>query len=484
MALASLTTHPMVKKLARLFPNNNAGVFVVGGSVRDAILSRPVKDLDLVVTGVPLDELESALRTIGNVDLVGKRFAVLKLTSDDGSVVDVALPRSDASFGTGRYQDVKVDADPNLPIERDLERRDFTINALAWNVRTNKLIDPHGGQEDITKRIIRCVGNPMERFQEDATRMLRAVRFAVQLEYSLDANTAPAIKEKLLLLEDANITPREVVAKELLKSFAADPVRALDTLDELGVVAALIPELSAMHGCEQPPKFHAEGDVWTHTRIALAALKDPAFKKQFNVAPSPPVVITILLHDIGKPPTKKTPERHGVDRIRFDNHAQVGADMAKDICQRLKFETTGEVDCELLVWAIVHHLDTLNLDSMKLATIEKTFMMPPERGELLQQLCWADARASLDPDEVKQGKHFHEPKKFRQLQERIQEIKKRGYKQQQPASLLNGNDIMKALNIPSGPDVGKYLEALREAQLSGAVKTRDDAIKFLQRHGA
>lgn len=484
MTVTSLANHPIVKKLAQALDNQSAGVFVVGGSVRDALLGQPVKDLDLVVTRLPLDKLESQLRTLGPVDLVGKRFAVLKLVLND-AVVDVALPRTDASFGTGKYRDVEVRADPNLPIERDLERRDFTMNAMAWDVRKKRLIDPHGGQTDLKQKTIRCVGHPAQRFQEDATRMLRAVRFAVQLGFSLELKTGQAIKEKLPLLEDANVAPREVVAKELLRAFGADPVQTLDLLHELGIIAALIPELAAMRGCEQPPKFHAEGDVWTHTRIALEALKDPAFQQKFDVQPSTQLVLAVLLHDIGKPPTQRTPERDGVDRIRFDNHAQVGASMTKDICQRLRLDSTGELDCELLSWAILHHLDTLNLDSMKLSTIEKTFMLPPERGELLQQLCWADARASLDPDEVRRREKFHEPKKFRQLQDRIQEIKQRGYRKQRPALLLDGNDIMKLLKISSGPDVGRHLDALREAQLEGAVNTRGQAMAFLKkRRGA
>ncbi|MBI4090115.1 MAG: HD domain-containing protein, partial [Candidatus Kerfeldbacteria bacterium] len=412
MAFQQLEHHPVGQAAAELLRDlPNARVFVVGGAVRDVLLGRTVKDVDLVVAGVALDELARRLRTIGSVDAVGKRFAVLKVTRPDGQQFDVALPRTDASFGTGRYRDVAVRADPNLPIEEDLERRDFTVNALAWEVGRQRLLDPFGGQADLHKRLIRAVGDPVERFQEDATRILRAVRFAVQLDFAIEPSTAAAMRPKLSLLQDQKITPPEVVAHELVGAFAANPVRAFDLWDEHGLFQALIPEIVAMKGCAQPPEFHAEGDVWTHTRLVLAVLSDPSFAQTFpGSRVTPQLAVTVLLHDIGKPPTQKTPDRDAVDRIRFDGHAEVGAKLGADIGRRLKLTSAG-LDLELMAWSIEHHLDTLNLDSMKLSTIEKTYLQPPERGQLLQQLCWADGRASLDPEEKTRGATFHAPKR-------------------------------------------------------------------------
>lgn len=485
MSFRQLEHHAIGQETAELVRDRpDARVFLVGGAVRDALLGRPLKDVDLVVTGVALNELERRLRTIGSVDTVGKRFAVFKVTRPDGQQFDVALPRTDASFGTGRYRDVAVRADPNLPIEEDLKRRDFTINAMAWNVSGRQLLDPFGGQTDLTDRIIRAVGQPAERFQEDATRILRAVRFAVQFDFTIKPSTAAAMQSKLSLLQDVSVTPREVVAHELVRAYTADPIRAFDLWDEHGLFQTLIPEIVAMKGCAQPAEFHAEGDVFTHTRLALAALSDASFAQTFpDASVTPQLAITVLLHDTGKPPTQKTPTRDGVDRIRFDGHAEVGATLAADIGQRIKLASAG-INLELMIWSIEHHLDTLNLKTMKLSTVEKTYLLPPERGQLLQQLCWADGRASLKPDEVRNGARFHEPKQFQQLQERIKEIQKKGYQQTRPTLLLDGHDVMKLLNIPSGPRIGQLLDELRDAQLQGAITTRRQAEDFIRKRHA
>lgn len=490
MSFRQLEHHAIGQETAELVRDRpDARVFIVGGAVRDALLGRPLKDVDLVVTGVALNELERRLRTIGSVDTVGKRFAVFKVTRPDrptgqagGQQFDVALPRTDASFGTGRYRDVAVRADPNLPIEEDLKRRDFTINAMAWNVSGRQLLDPFGGQTDLTNRIIRAVGQPAERFQEDATRILRAVRFAVQFDFTIKPSTAAAMQSKLSLLQDVNITPREVVAHELVRAFAADPVRAFDLWDGHGLFQTLIPEIVAMKGCAQPAEFHAEGDVFTHTRLALAALSDVSFAPTFpDVSVTPQLAITVLLHDTGKPSTQKTPTRDGVDRIRFDGHAEVGAKLTADIGQRLKLTSAG-IDLELMLWSIQHHLDTHNLGAMKLSTVERIYLQPPDRGQLLQQLCWADGRASLNPEDVRNGKGFHQPEQFRHLQERIQEIQKRGYRQAQPTLLLDGHDIMRLLSIKGGQRVGQLLNELRDAQLQGIITTRRQAEDFIRQH--
>ncbi len=483
MNLQLLNNHASVKVLTAALAKTKAEVFVVGGSVRDALLKKSVKDLDLVIRGVPLESLEAALKKIGRVDTVGKRFAVIKVSSPDGSVIDVALPRTDASFGTGRYRDVEVRADPSLPIIKDLERRDFTISAMAWNVKEKKLVDPFGGQKDLSQRLVRAVGSASARFQEDATRILRAIRFAVALNFSIEPETAAAMQEKLVLLKRPDVTPVEVIAKELVQTFTADPVRALDLYHQHDIIRTLLPELEAMRDCAQPEEFHAEGDVWTHTRLALSALQSHEFHATFKTQPSPTLVIVTLLHDIGKPPTQQTPERDGTDRIRFDRHAPVGAKIARDICARLRLDSAG-IDSDQLVWAIEHHLDILNLDAIRATALERTFLQPVERGRLLQQLTWADARAALDPAEIRRRQTFHDVKRFKQLQARLKEIRSRGYRKNASLPLLSGNEIMTTLNISAGPRIGQYIEELRNAQLNGQVTTRAEALTWLKKiHG-
>ncbi|MBI4426023.1 MAG: CCA tRNA nucleotidyltransferase [Candidatus Kerfeldbacteria bacterium] len=484
MPLTTLKQHPLVQTLASLFESMpRAEVFAVGGVVRNALLGRPFTDVDVIIRGLPIDQVEDVLKRLGRVDRVGKRFGVLKVWLAEGRELDVALPRTDQSFRTGRYRDVAITADPDLPIEADLARRDLTVNAIAWDIRKQRLVDPFGGQADLAQHLVRAVGDPRERFQEDATRILRAVRFAVQLNFTIEPVTADAMSEKLPLLNDQAITPREVIAHELTRAFVANPVRAFDLWDDHGLFQTLIPEVTAMKGCAQPAEFHAEGDVWTHTRLALMALTDPGFSQTFPKATlTPQLVVAVLLHDVGKPPTQKTPERDHVDRIRFDRHAPVGAQLADEIGQRLRLDAAG-VDLDMIVWCIEHHLDILNLDSIKPSTLEQTYLRPV-RGPLLLQLTWADSRASLGPDAVNAGRQFKEPKRFAQLRRQLAELQAIGYEGQRVKTLLSGDDIMRLLGIAGGPRIGQLLQELRDAQLSGKVSTRAEAEAFVRKRHA
>lgn len=480
MHLPKLTDNSAIHAVTRALKGTGASVYVVGGAIRDALLDRPITDIDMVIAGLPLPEVEELLSKIGTVNVIGRRFAVIRVTRDDGSRIDIALPRTDDSFGTGRYRDVEVRADPNLPIEEDLARRDFTINAMAWDIASHSLIDPYGGHDDVRHGILRSVGTAADRFQEDATRIIRAARFAAQLNFSIEPTTLAGIRLKRALLIDEFVTAREVVADELIKGFTASPARMLDILDETGIIETLMPEIASMHGCEQSPEFHAEGDVWTHTRRALEALADQSFTKQFHAAPSPMLIIATLLHDVGKPSTAQRDPASGT--IRFENHTPTGARIAEQFCTRLKLASTGVIDVPSVIWCIEHHHDIMNLDMMRPSTIERIFLSPDGRGELLQQLSWADARASLRPEEVRHKKLFHELDGFVQLQQHLTAIRKHGYHDNAPTTLLTGTEIMNELGLTPGKQVGDLIEALRDAQLSGTVRTQAEAIDFIHTH--
>jgi len=241
MQLSRLRAHPALQPVLAAFRATTAEIFIVGGAVRDALLDRPLTDLDLVIRGLDAERLESALRTIGKVSVVGKKFAVFKLQIN-GQVVDIALPRTDRSFGTGGYKDVAITADPRLPIEEDLKRRDFTINAMAWNVASKMLVDPFHGQSDLTAKQIRAVGNPIVRFQEDATRIVRAVRFAVELDFVIEPKTRAAIIAHRSRLADQTVS-RHVLRSELIKIFSADVDRGLTLCDDLGLTQIVLPQL-------------------------------------------------------------------------------------------------------------------------------------------------------------------------------------------------------------------------------------------------
>ncbi|MFC1687179.1 hypothetical protein ACFL0L_01210, partial [Patescibacteria group bacterium] len=261
-------------KLEKKFPQ--AEFFLVGGMVRDILLNRKSKDYDFVIRNVPLRTLLAELKKLGRVDLVGKTFGVLKFIpkkSTLGEPIDIALPRVDHAFGTGGYKDVKTQSDPKLPIEEDLLRRDFTINALAFDIKKKLLIDPSTGQKHLINKQVQTVGDPLERFHEDFTRMLRCIRFACQLDFSIEKKTwqtIPKLVHHFSEKRDNNyIVPREVIAQEMIKSYVAHPVKAFDLFDQSGITKELMPELLTMKKCPQPHNYHIEGDVWNHTRLTL-----------------------------------------------------------------------------------------------------------------------------------------------------------------------------------------------------------------------
>lgn len=478
----------------------------MGGAVRDALLSRPTKDYDFVVRKVPLVALERFLKRLGTVNYVGKKFGVLKFIPKNEpksgfEPFDIALPRQEVSTNnTGHYRDFTIKSDHRLPIQDDLSRRDFTMNALAYNLATGEIVDPFGGIVDIQTCKIRTVGVAEERFAEDYSRMLRAIRFACQLGFRIEAKTARAIRRcmsninKQITLtnkistkkRDANImraVPYEVIAKELLGAFTAHPVAALDICSELGVFRELIPEVEAMKKCKQPPRWHSEGDVFAHTRLALQALTSSRFKKEFpNHISDALLIFSVLFHDIGKPMTIKTPARDGVDRIRFDGHDRVGAESARRIAEQLRLQSVASaaVDPSRLAWLIQNHLLLLNSDlkKMKNNTIERYFFRDEYLGTTLLKLIFADSCGSV----TEKGALGLD--RYRAFKRRLKSffMTSAARKKILPKPLVNGYDVMKVCVLSPGPIIKTVLERVREEQLSGRIKTKKDALIFLKQN--
>jgi len=483
---------PLVLAFKKTFPRGE--LFLVGGTVRDALLSRSDrKDYDLVARNVPAPRLEAFLKHRGRVDLVGKRFGVWKFVpkgGEPGRAIDIALPRTEHSFTGGGYRDVTVDSDPALPIEEDLARRDFTVNALALRLTPSLvLLDPFEGRADLRAKTIRTVGNAAERFREDYSRMLRGIRFAAQLGFGIEDYTMQGIRLFMRNIHDVRATPggnmrivsTETIARELLKAFGSNPVAAFDLCYDSTATDVLLPELLPMRGCEQPPNFHSEGDVWTHTRLALSRLGDEGFVKRFGRArPSPLVVMAVLFHDIGKPPAKRTPEEHGTDRIRFNDHDRIGAEMTEAIARRLTFSAPEEVgvDPDRLAWLVRYHLFTVhgNIGEIRPATLEKYFFNPNQPGAELLQVIYCDSMATVPEGGIPKTHLQH----LDALTRRIEELAALGAGRKLPPPLLRGEEIMKLRGLSPGPEVGRLIEALREAQLEGAVKTATEAKKFIE----
>ena len=496
---------PLISAFKAAFPKGE--LYLVGGTVRDALMGRDDnKDWDLVVRLVKPAALEKFLKKLGRVDLVGKRFGVWKflpeiesrgrkqsfpeIQSRERTAIDIALPRTEHSFNSGGYRDVSVDSDPELPIEKDLARRDFTVNAMTLRLAPKTmLIDPFDGQKDLRAKTIRTVGEAGERFREDYSRMLRGLRFACQLGFEIEPHTMGAIRVFMPHVNDYRSTPlgnmrvvaTEIIARELAKALTTDPVRAYDLWYESGAIEMLMPELLAMRGCKQPVNFHSEGDVWTHTRLSLSRIGDDGFKKLFG-RDKPPALVYFgtLFHDIGKPSTMQTPEEHGTDRVRYTNHDRVGAELAEAIAKRLTLSAAEgfDIDTEKLAWIVRTHLFVLNghIDEIRPNTLEKYFFNPNLPGRELLMVMYCDGMAAVPEGGIKSD-HL---KNLTRLMERIDELAALGAGKKLPPPILNGGRIMKLLKLTPGPKVGEIITALREAQLQGKVKTRKEAERFIK----
>lgn len=477
--LRTTTLAGLTKRILRQFPD--AEVYFVGGFVRDLLLGRDTKDIDIVIRGVPARDLQKMLTQNGKVNLVGKNFGVFKFVPKGKIMpaIDIALPRREHAFGTGGYRDVAVQSNWRLSITDDLSRRDFTINAMAWNVRTRKLIDPFSGLMDLKKKTIRAVGNPAERFQEDYSRMLRALRFSCQLGFNIEPKTRRALVAQMPRLnkkqKGERIVPHEVIAKELLKAFFANPVLALEIFDHTGVIKTLAPELLKMKGCKQPKNHHSEGDVWKHTCLCLKELASKNFEKEFNERANAEVVIATLFHDIAKPLTIK--QENG--RLRYLEHNTKGATLTKKIAERLKFSSCKDmginVDADRLYALVYYHLLLLSSDphAMRATTIERHYIRDPLLGKEMLMVQYADGAGTRNE------KNQKGLGPYRIIKKRIKTLMG-AKKKTLPAPLLNGNEIMRVLGIKPGPEIGKIITELREAQLQKKITTKLAAKRFIK----
>jgi len=504
----------------------NAQVYLVGGSVRDTLLGvKDSKDYDFVVRGVDRQDLLGVLQSLGWVGLVGKKFGVYKFKPDNLKIrllepLDIALPRTEISTLGGGYGDFEIHTDENLSIEEDLGRRDFTINAMAWDLFNQKLIDPFNGQYDLSHKKLLTVGNAYERFEEDYSRMLRGIRFACQLKFQIDDVSWKAIcdlmghindvikleggkhsksgnleirklgKINSLISEFPNpqisnrIVPYEVIATEMLKALIANPIYVFDLYDKSGAFKQLIPEILKMKDCPQPKEYHTEGDVWEHTRLTLKNLKSRAFegymKKVEDTSINANLVLACLLHDVGKAYTIQTPEKDGTDRIRFNGHDREGAKLAKNICKRLKVSAPAKVgaDPEIVAWLVKSHMLLLSgdVEKMKATTLEKYFFNSKYRGDDLIKLTIADALATLPPESDPNLDNIDK------LLRRLSKLKKLNKeKNRLPKALLDGDEIMKLLGLRPSKKIGELSLLLREEQLNGKVKDKAGAKKFLNK---
>jgi len=414
--------------------------YLVGGCVRDILLQREPADYDVATDATP----ERVQQLFPHSLAVGAQFGVIVVT-EDSVQVEVATFRSDIGYSDGRHPDRVVYA--SSPQE-DVKRRDFTINALLLDPATNDVLDFVGGRADLQTGIIRAIGRAADRFREDKLRMVRAVRFAARFRYAIEAGTFSAITK---LAPEVHQVSAERLRDELTKILTEGAAsRAFELLDDTGLLIELLPEIARMKGVEQPPQFHPEGDVWTHTLLMLGRLQAGC---------SPTLAWGVLLHDVGKPPTF-TPPSGPNGRIRFDEHVEVGTRMAEEVCRRLRFSNEDTAQIAALV---ANHLRFKDVLQMKLATLKRFVRLPrfEEHLELHRLDCLASHGHLENYDMVREFLAKTPPEQVR------------------PPRLLTGEDLI-ALGYSPGPPFKAILDAVEEAQLNGRVSTRDEAVALVK----
>jgi poly(A) polymerase len=406
--------------------------------VRDLLRAQVPKDIDIATDARP----EVVQKIFPRTYAVGAHFGVI-VVLENGLQFEVATFRSDGAYLDGR-RPVEVHF---ATAEEDAARRDFTINGMFFDPEKEEVIDFVGGRGDLEARLIRAIGDPTQRFAEDRLRLLRAVRFATLLEFEIEPGTWEAVVAQAASINEISA---ERIREELVRIFLSPQrARGWDLLDASGLLRNILPEVEAMKGCEQPPQFHPEGDVFKHTRIMLELLP-----KEVSL----PLVFSVLFHDIGKPPTSLV---DGEGRIRFNGHDRIGAEMTEAIMERLRF-SRSEIDAT--VEAVRQHMVFKDVPNMRVAKLKRFMARPTFEDELeLHRVDCASSHAMMENYE------FLQQKKEEFANEPII-----------PPPLVSGDDLI-ALGLKPGPRFGEILEAVETRQLEGALKDREEALAWVKR---
>ena len=440
--------------MARLRAAGHEAYFA-GGCVRDLLLGVEAKDFDVATSAHP----DVVLGLFPKTFAVGAHFGVVLVCDEvpdpEGgreTVTEVATFRNDGAYLDGRHpSEVRF----STSAREDVLRRDFTINGMMLDPvlqaqtcnLTSALLDYVGGQNDLRDGIVRAIGEPHRRFDEDKLRMLRAVRFAARLGYTIDPSTERAIRE---LAGGISQVSRERVRDELTRMLTEGRARrAFELLDQTGLLRAVLPEIDKLHGVAQPPEYHPEGDVWVHTLLLLEKL--PA-------GVSPTLAWGALLHDVGKPATfsHKPP-----DRIRFNGHVEIGVKIAHEILRRLRFSNE---ECAQILALVENHMRFGDVEKMKESTLKRFFRLPHFDEHLeLHRIDCLSSHGDLSLWEFAKRKREELP------EEAVR-----------PALLVTGRDLIDAGYAP-GPRFKEMLAAAEDAQLEGRIRTREEGLELIGR---
>jgi poly(A) polymerase len=438
----NVTAHELANSICNTLIREGHQAFLVGGCVRDLLLGREPADYDVSTDATP----DRVISLFPESVAVGAQFGVMVVPCD-GQQVEVATFRSDIGSADGRHPErVIFTSSP----EQDVQRRDFTINGLLMRHDSGRILDFVAGQSDLHAGIIRAIGEPARRFAEDKLRMLRAVRFAARFGFQIDAETFAAIRGHA---HEIGQVSAERIREELTKLLTEGAARrGMDLLDESSLLQQILPEVAAMQGVEQPPQYHPEGDVWTHTLLMLEGL--PA-------GSSGTLAWGLLLHDVGKPRTFRPVSETG-DRIRFDGHVDVGVRIAEVICKRMRFSNE---DSDQILALIANHMRFKDVSRMRASTLKRFIRLPRFDEHLaLHRLDCLSSHRRLDMYDFVRRTLAETP---------AEEIR--------PLRLLTGNDL-ESLGYRPGPLFSKILRSLEDAQLEGFVTSREEAIAFVAQH--
>ncbi len=411
---------------------------LAGGCVRDFLLGLHPKDHDIATSATP----DQVVGLFPGARTVGAHFGVVIVRHVEDHV-EVATFRTDGSYKDGRRpQTVSFST-----AEEDARRRDFTINGIFRDPVEDRIIDYVGGREDLEARLLRAIGDAHRRFEEDRLRLLRAVRFAATLDFAIEPATWAAVRAHAGGIGDVSA---ERIRDELVKILLhPNRLRGFDLLVDSGLMAGVLPEILVLQGVEQPPQWHPEGDVYVHTRLMLSLLPEQA---------SLPLILAVLLHDIAKPATFT---RDADGRIRFNGHDKLGAEMSGEILRRLKFPNDV---IEPVTGMVERHMTFKDVQKMRHSTLRRLMARPSFADELeLHRVDCLGSNGLLDNHEflvAKQAEFASEPLL--------------------PRWLVTGTDLVKA-GWPPGPDLGRMLTAVQNAQLEGVVTTREEALAWLGR---
>ena len=410
--------------------------YFAGGCVRDRLLGREAHDIDVATSARPEEVQKLFPRTVA----VGAQFGVI-VVLEDGLEFQVATFRADGVYLDGR----RPESVTFTTAEGDAQRRDFTVIGLFFDPVEGEILDFVGGVEDLRAGIIRCIGEPAERFREDKLRLLRGVRFAATLGFEMDPPSWIALKEMVPAIATVSA---ERIRDELIKIFV-HPSRVLgfDLLDASGLLEILLPEVTRMKGCEQPPEFHPEGDVFVHTRLMLSLLPETV---------SIPLVFSVLFHDIGKPGTF---QRDETGRIRFNGHESLSAAMTEKIFERLRFSNAQTDDT---VAAVKNHMAFKDVQNMRVATLKRFLARPTIDDELeLHRVDCLGSHGLIDNYDfllAKREEFSREPLI--------------------PPPLITGQDLI-SLGWKPGPYFKRILDAVQVRQLEGSLTSRGEAMDWV-----